>query len=43
MTGPARALIGDADRDRFIAFLRERYAAGRLGMEELERHYVPDA
>jgi len=37
VTGPVRALIGDADRDRYIAFLREHYAAGRLTMEELER------
>jgi Domain of unknown function (DUF1707) len=37
VTGPARALIGEPDRDRFIAFLREHYAAGRLSMDELER------
>jgi hypothetical protein len=37
MTGPPRVLVGDADRDRYVAFLREHYAAGRLSLEELER------
>lgn len=37
MTDPSRVLIGDADRDRYVAFLREHYAAGRLSLEELER------
>ncbi len=32
-----RTLIGDAERDRVIAALREHYAAGRLKMAELER------
>ena len=35
--GPRRVLIGDAERDRVIAALREHYAAGRLRMTELER------
>jgi hypothetical protein len=34
---PRRTLIGDAERDRVIAALREHYAAGRLRMTELER------
>jgi hypothetical protein len=34
---PRRTLIGDAERDRVIAALREHYAAGRLRMAELER------
>lgn len=37
MTYSARILLGDTDRDRYIAFLREHYAAGRLSMPELER------
>ncbi len=32
-----RTLIGDAERDRVIAALREHFAAGRLGKAELER------
>jgi hypothetical protein len=32
-----RVLIGDAERDRYLAALREHFAAGRLGKEELER------
>jgi hypothetical protein len=32
-----RSLIGDADRDRFTAILREHYAAGRLSLDELRR------
>jgi hypothetical protein len=37
--GPAgrRSLLGDADRERFVAILREHYAAGRLDLEELRR------
>ncbi|MBV9094226.1 MAG: DUF1707 domain-containing protein [Streptosporangiaceae bacterium] len=30
-------MIGDAERDRFVAVLREHYAAGRLTLEELRR------
>ncbi len=30
-------LIGDAERDRYIAALREHYAGGRLSLEELRR------
>lgn len=30
-------LLGDADRDRFVAVLREHYAAGRLSLDELRR------
>ena len=32
-----RTLLGDAERDRFLAVLREHYAAGRLSLEELRR------
>ncbi len=37
--GPARrrSLLGDADRERFVAILREHYAAGRLDLDELRR------
>jgi hypothetical protein len=37
--GPAgrRSLLGDADRDRLVAVLREHYAAGRMDTEELRR------
>jgi Domain of unknown function (DUF1707) len=34
---PARTLLGDSERDRFVAILREHYAAGRLSLEELRR------
>ena len=34
---PARTLLGDSERDRFVAVLREHYAAGRLTLEELRR------
>jgi hypothetical protein len=30
-------LLGDSERDRFVAILREHYAAGRLGLDELRR------
>jgi hypothetical protein len=30
-------LIGDAERDRYLAALREHFAAGRFGKDELER------
>ena len=33
----SRTLLGDAERDRFVAVLREHYAAGRLSLEELRR------
>jgi hypothetical protein len=33
----ARTLLGDSERDRFVAVLREHYAAGRLSLEELRR------
>jgi hypothetical protein len=36
--GP-RSLLGDADRERLIALLREHYAAGRLDLDDL-RHRV---
>jgi len=36
-TGPRRTPIGDAERDRHIAALREHYAGGRLSLEELRR------
>jgi hypothetical protein len=32
-----RILLADAERDRFVAVLREHYAAGRLSLEELRR------
>ena len=32
-----RRLLGDSERDRFVAVLREHYAAGRLSLEELRR------
>ncbi len=32
-----RTLLGDSERDRFVALLREHYAAGRLGLDELRR------
>jgi hypothetical protein len=32
-----RSLLGDADRDRLVAVLREHYAAGRLEMPEFDR------
>ena len=34
---PARTLLGDSERDRFVTVLREHYAAGRLSLEELRR------
>lgn len=35
--GGPRALLGDADRDRLAGLLREHYAQGRLGLDELRR------
>jgi len=32
-----RVLLGDPERDRFVAVLREHYAAGRLSLDELRR------
>ena len=32
-----RTLLGDTERDRLVAVLREHYAAGRLSMDELRR------
>ena len=37
MPGERRSLLGDADRERLIAVLREHYAAGRMDTEELRR------
>ena len=34
-----RSLLGDADRERLLALLREHYAAGRLDLDDL-RHRV---
>ena len=36
---PARrhTLLGDSERDRLVAVLREHYAAGRLSLDELRR------
>jgi len=46
MSGPGggapagrRSLLGDADRERLVALLREHYAAGRLDLDDL-RHRV---
>ncbi len=33
----ARPLISDADRERLIVLLREHYAAGLFGLDELDR------
>ena len=33
----ARPLISDADRERLVALLREHYAAGLFGLDELDR------
>ncbi|HZR54870.1 MAG TPA: DUF1707 domain-containing protein [Streptosporangiaceae bacterium] len=35
--GEGRTLIGDAERERVVAMLREHYAAGRLSLDELTR------
>ena len=35
--GPPRALLGDADRERLAALLREHYAQGGLELDELRR------
>jgi hypothetical protein len=32
-----RSLLGDADRDRLVAVLREHYAAGRMELTEFDR------
>lgn len=32
-----RSRLGDADRERLVAALREHYAAGRLSLDELRR------
>jgi hypothetical protein len=36
VTGPARPLAAEADRERLLALLREHYAVGLLGPEELD-------
>jgi hypothetical protein len=33
----ARPLVSDADRERLVALLREHYAAGLFGLDELDR------
>ena len=33
----ARPLVSDADRERLIVLLREHYAAGLFGLDELDR------
>jgi hypothetical protein len=33
----ARPLISDADRERLVTLLREHYAAGLFGLDELDR------
>jgi hypothetical protein len=35
--GVPRSMLGDADRDRLAGLLREHYAQGRFGLEELRR------
>jgi Domain of unknown function (DUF1707) len=35
--GAPRSLLGDADRDRLAGLLREHYALGRFGLDELRR------
>jgi DUF1707 SHOCT-like domain len=35
--GGARRLADDADRERLVALLREHYALGELGLDELDR------
>ncbi len=35
--GGPRAAISDADREQLIALLREHYAQGQLGLDELDR------
>ena len=39
MSGPGapRPLASDADRERLVALLREHYAVGLLGLDELDR------
>jgi hypothetical protein len=37
VTGPARRLVAEADRERLLALLREHYAVGLFGPEELDR------
>ena len=39
MSGPAapRPLASDADRERLVALLREHYAVGLFGLDELDR------
>jgi DUF1707 SHOCT-like domain len=35
--GSPRSRVGDADRERLVALLREHYAQGRLSLDELRR------
>ena len=39
MSGPAapRPLVSEADRERLVALLREHYAVGLFGLDELDR------
>jgi hypothetical protein len=37
VTGPARRLAAEADRERLLALLREHFAVGLFGPEELDR------
>ena len=53
MSGPGapRPLASDADRERLVALLREHYAVGLFGLDELDRrvgvvlsaHYLDEA
>ena len=37
MSGAPRPLCSEADRERLVALLREHYAVGLLGLDELDR------
>jgi len=37
VSGAPRPLVSDADRERLIALLREHYAVGLFGLDELDR------
>ena len=39
-TAGRRSLLGDADRERLVALLREHYAAGRLDLDDLRNRSV---
>ena len=37
MSGAPRPLCSEADRERLVALLREHYAVGLFGLDELDR------